>query len=1380
MILSNNKARLPLNKGRCTRQRHFCHLPIEGIFFSAFLLLSFGHAQAQRIAQPLGRGVVATSRSGSVTITWRRLAQDPESARYNVYTVTGSDGHYVRDRKLNASPLQVSNYKSTLVNGEKVAVCLVDAEGNEGSLSAPFVYRKPEFDNLFLDINFRKAGSPLPDNGDYGMKFCWPVDLTGDGEYDYVVDRPHNGFAWTNRDSRTSDCLEAYTHDGRHLWTICLGPNIFLSKGQNDGVTVGDFDCDGYAEVMVQVSDSCRLWDSEAKTWGRWLAAGISDGSVPDTDGDGILNYTGATQKRNPQYYMLVLDGRTGAQKAVVAQTLPKDRDSEYTRTNKQSWMADEYSYMCGAMGTAYLDGLHPSAVCQFQLRNTAAHHYYTYAYGYDFSSSVPQFKELFTYSFHDGGNPSEFHHLRQGDVDGDGCDETLNGAFALDHDGRMLWNSGVAHGDRFRLSDIDPELPGQEVFAIQQNAPDMLGQVLYSAVDGSSLRRWYLNGVGDVGRGECMDILKEHRGYEMWSTMPNLYAASGAKVISGTYKDGGFPYPTEGLWWDGDLDREYVNAPDAKVNLDVRKFNYSSSGTRLVEMAKESGYRCKGESGIRPMFWGDIIGDWREELLLKRTEGDVVVGLVGYTTNHTSSVRNIYCLQQDPGYRGQCTNRGYYQSPCTSFYLGYDMPSPPLPPFMTASAVWKEQGKVWGEGSTDFTDMHRMNDVCYHDGGSVMFALDGAPNVEVMGNVAPDTTFLMIPSGHDYTFSGSGAIAGGEIWKSGEGRAVLNVDLTTPLTTYVSEGVLELNGVMSGPLSLRARGTLAGNAHLLGGVELEGALNHEGCRLMPSPQGCILVDGALVVDHRLFVELSSLSSSKAPVQVAGRAVVTDSLVFTIPQNPVAGDYVLLLSSDLSALNLKKIGIRGNALMQYSLQVREASGVIPSSQELVLRVEGYLDKEQRKDPALVTWTGVSGDIWDFETENFILADGRATNYVDGDTVLFPGGVLNSGVRLLAEVHPRQVIVDNDVSTLYSLLGEGRIAGDCQLIKRGAGQLSVSTTGANTYTGGTILYDGILAQGTSRATFGALGSTIVAHGGTLQQFYTTSSSDAPVFDYVLSLPESTDVLTLVESGRTSLSGSVTGWGALTLYNNYVRADNGLDYSGFEGDLILTGPKDYMEHRFVKPTVECRQGRLIIEAGASAQGYKAGGKNLQNNVWHVGSLGGTGILGSGTWYVGYDDSDFTLSQRLSSGASVRKVGNGVMSVSEGRISVRCSASGCESPVLTASASADGVVVVAITNTGKAFEAGDSLMVFGSTPRWRVTGNVKVECALPAGLSWDVSTFTSDGVLRVVDVLNSLSLPTMSSSSSSCVYDLSGRVLESVPTKQFFIQKRKKMKR
>ena len=156
---------------------------------------------AQRLQQPLGRGVVATYRSGgrSVTasggtgylISWRKLAQEPEGTTYNVYRRTAGTTDYT---KMNATPLQLTNYKpSALQNNTEYAVAAISPDGVEGPLSKPFLYRTQPWPNVWLNIDFDNT---VLHRDDYRTKFVWPMDLDGDGEYDaVVVDRLFAGAA---------------------------------------------------------------------------------------------------------------------------------------------------------------------------------------------------------------------------------------------------------------------------------------------------------------------------------------------------------------------------------------------------------------------------------------------------------------------------------------------------------------------------------------------------------------------------------------------------------------------------------------------------------------------------------------------------------------------------------------------------------------------------------------------------------------------------------------------------------------------------------------------------------------------------------------------------------------------------------------------------------------------------------------------------------------------------------------------------------------------------------------------------------------------------------------------------------------------------------
>ena len=97
---------------------------------------------------------------------------------------------------------------------------------------------------------------------------------------------------------------------------------------------------------------------------------------------------------------------------------------------------------------------------------------------------------------------------------------------------------------------------------------------------------------------------------------------------------------------------------------------------------------------------------------------------------------------------------------------------------------------------------------------------------------MAPSVLYLMNPHGHNYTFNNKGTTGTGQLIKSMQGTATFNANLEHTGPTIISEGTLRVNGRIAGPVELRAKGTLSGNATLQDTLIFEGALNHEGCRL--------------------------------------------------------------------------------------------------------------------------------------------------------------------------------------------------------------------------------------------------------------------------------------------------------------------------------------------------------------------------------------------------------------------------------------------------------------------------------------------------------------------------------------------------------------------
>lgn len=1017
-------------------------------------------SHAQRIQQSLSRGVVAVKGAKGVLVSWRKLQQDPDSATYNLYA--RQTGDY---RQLNTTPLKASNFSTTLAKlpyGSEIAVTVIDRHGNESEKSAPFLFKSHAWNNCFVDIDFETT---VLDPNRYFAKYIWPADLDGDGELEYVVDRlcntdnDHPVDSYTTHGARHK--LQAYDAEGHCLWTIALGPNVDLDAGQNDMVTVYDINCDGKAEVIIKSSDGTRFWDKSREDFGLYAMG--SDHA--DTDGDGIVDYADPSNtRRNPPFYISVVNGMTGEETdcAELKYEEVTDGEDHYTRDNRSDYMSNKgYYEMTGHFVVAYTDGIHPSLMmeCLDRTAQDQRHHNYVFAFGYDWTGGTPaRFAHRYTWSRNDKTPwPAEFHGLRGGDVDGDGIDELLEGGYAVNPVKGMVMSAGIGHGDRFRISDIDPERPGLETFAIQQSS--LLGMCLYDAATGEHIKEWYMPSVVDVGRGECMDVDPTHKGYEIYSTLANMYDCKGNVVK--TYEASEGPFPYEGVWWDGDLGREVLGNSGSSgwnCNVLISEYDQVKSNNRYVQFSKESGWKVHGTNGARAAYYGDCIGDWREEVfLLKQTDGDTPVstGFVGYTTEIPTS-HSITCLQQDPHYRLDCTARGYYQSPNTDYYLGYDMPTPPVHPVIVADGRWRS-GSEWSQ-DTPLTSYDMTTSLSTCRDKSVLFDLSGDNSrpIALRGEVRPSAVWLMNPKGHDYVITGPGTLAGDmHLCKSMQGKVEIAADLDYTGRTEISEGTLAVDGKIAGEVVLMARGTLAGSPVVKGPLRFEGALNYEGCRLAPGHSalslGTLTVDHDLTIDRPVYVELDILGTEDDRQDhwlVKGDLTISQSTTFTIvtPDGKLAeGRYDLVTCTGTLKADLKDISVRGLSGVAYE--------VTADGQHLWLKVLKGRDHAKG-----VRWNGEESTAWDFKSQNFTL-NGTPTCFVNEDEVVFGDEAKTRYVVLDDKIEASSVVFDFDGAP-YRLNGKGGIGGTTCLYKKGKGELQVNLPGSDftgkvEVTGGTL-------------------------------------------------------------------------------------------------------------------------------------------------------------------------------------------------------------------------------------------------------------------------------------------------------------------------------------
>ena len=1099
---------------------------------SLLMLVPFG-TSAQRILQPAGRGVVAVYRSGgrSVTsaggtnsslISWRKLAQEPEGTTYNVYSRPYGGSSWT---KMNSKPLQVTNYvPSGLTNNTEYAVTAIIG-GVEGKKSEPFRYKTQAWPNVWFDFDY---DNKVIARNDYRTKFVWPMDLNGNGEVDaVVVDRLYAGAGEVDADGDNADVnlttshkIQAYKLDGTLLWTVDIGPNINICGGQNDMVLAYDINCDGKCEVIIRSSDGTRFWDKQNETWGKY----VGGSETGDTDGDGVIDYSKQSVML-PPFYISVIDGATGAEidYSELNYSTVTDGSDTWTRDGRAQYMSFSYAVLEGHFSICYLDGIHPSLVMECQDRDTnKVHHTYVFSWDFDWTNGVPSnwhHSHTFTPA---GKSPgyATFHQLRVADVDGDGLDEMCQGGYSVNPFKGTYHSPGIGHGDRFIISDINPSRPGMETYAIQQSA--LLGQVIYDASTGKRLKEWYLPGVYDVGRGSCMDIDPSHKGYEIYSfTDDYIYDCKGEKT-SYTRSACGITTMFEGVWWNGDLQREELSSPGGSgwgTNLMITQV---LNKARLVEFSQESTWATHGGTGTRPAFMGDIVGDWREEVILAKQNADQCTGLVGYTTAMPTTY-SIYCLQQDPHYRGDCTTRGYYQHPNTGFYLGGGMPLPPLPPVFTADLRWQGGSSV----ESGFATFHMTASAPYADGKSLMFDLSGDNSQPIaLGQPLNATTlYLMNPRGHDYTFTGKGTTGTGRLIKSMQGTATFNAGLGHTGTTLISEGTLCVNGTISGPVELRAKGTLAGNANLNDTIIFEGALNHEGCRLKPGGN-IIASKKSMVIPGNVYLEVDAVMP-QPDNPLSGYLLVEGDLTFSgtnyITVNLESKEYAeydIARCTGTLTCDVTKLKTRGLEGVNYDLEVKD--------NRLLLIVH-----ENREPADGVVWTGALSNAWDYKTQNFALGGSPAetpTAFVSGDGVIFTDDAPRKGVTV------NEMMVTSGVtfqSGKYTLSGDGGISGDGDVTVERDADVTLNMKYSD-YTGKTIVNGGTLTipnfyDGGQKSALGsspAKNGYLQLNGGTL-----VLSKDNMGTDRQITLTDTATIRIAQSGSALSMKGQVNGTGYL---------------------------------------------------------------------------------------------------------------------------------------------------------------------------------------------------------------------------------------------------------
>lgn len=615
-----------------------------------------------RQMETLGRGVIAIkSEPGKIFVSWRVLGTDPVGLAFNLYR--SADG--ATPEKLNPAPLTGAThfidatFNPAAANTYSVRPLLAGAEPPPSARTVVATIPANAPARPYFSIPLQTPAGYTPNDTSVG-------DLDGDGEYEIIVHL--TGRARDNSRAGITDepIFHAYKLDGTLLWSINLGKNI-REGAHYTQFLVYDFDGDGRAELICKTADGTVdgigkvIGDAKAdyRTQGEDLVPSRDpSGSVTTPDGKRMASRAGYVLA-GPEF-LTVFDGRTGAALATA--------DYVPARGDVNAW-GDAYGNRVDRFlaGVAYLDGVRPSAVmCRgYYTRSVLA--------AWDWRDGKFTQRWVFDSDQHgpaDNTNPYRGqgnHNLSVADVDGDGRDEIVYGAMCINADGTPRYSTKLGHGDALHVSDLDPTRPGLEVFAIHENPKHPYGIEFRDANTGALI--WGKPGgtapAPDVGRGVAFDIDPRHPGNEVWSTLPGLNNARGEIISAKKPNSVNFA-----VWWDGDLLRELLNGNT------VSKWDWLTETTHLLFTA--DGCTSNNSTKSNPALSADLLGDWREEVILRTTDNQE---LRIFSTTITTAHR-LTTLMHDPQYRLAIAwqNVGYNQPPHPSFFLGEGMKPAPRP----------------------------------------------------------------------------------------------------------------------------------------------------------------------------------------------------------------------------------------------------------------------------------------------------------------------------------------------------------------------------------------------------------------------------------------------------------------------------------------------------------------------------------------------------------------------------------------------------------------------------------------------------------------------------------------------------------------------------
>lgn len=582
--------------------------------------------------EKLGRGLVAwRSAENTVTVGWRYLSSDPRDIAFDLY----------RDGEVVAEALDGSTqFDDTTADASTPHVYSLYADG--ALLATTTSHTTLGYVEIPLP-----AAPPNDTTGDgteysYAPGDCCVGDVDGDGEYEILL-KWDPSIQGTGMGGFTGQHIyECLRLDGSSLWRIKMGVNICAGEHYAN-FCFADLDGDGKAEFATKTAD------------------GTIDG-VGNVIGNPSADWRDAYGRvmTGPEYFT-VFNGETGAAMATTQYHPARGTDLQEWRWGERGWGDDWGNRVDRFLFTpAYLDGEHLSVVaCRGIYKRSALTAYdwdgkrLTTRWRFDTTNTTA----VAVASDYQGQG---FHSLRTGDVDGDGRDEIVYGAIAIDDEGSPLYTTHLGHGDAMHLVQADPFTRGMQVFVCLESSP--YGCALYDAATGEII--WRKETFGDTGRCMTGDIDSDSPGFKFWSMKGGsstdalgMYDVGGERLLD----QSSLPSMCMAAWWNGSLERFLLSGTTLT--------SFSMATRRSSVVASFDGCLSNNSTKAVPCLQGDILGDWREEIVF-RTDDNRSLRI--YLSPNPTPYR-FWTFLEDPVYRHSIANQhGCYNQPAhTGFYFG-------------------------------------------------------------------------------------------------------------------------------------------------------------------------------------------------------------------------------------------------------------------------------------------------------------------------------------------------------------------------------------------------------------------------------------------------------------------------------------------------------------------------------------------------------------------------------------------------------------------------------------------------------------------------------------------------------------------------------------